>query len=135
MRAGAESDYPAIARIQQLCPEAAQWPGADYAGCQLLLALIESAPAGFCAWRQSSPREAELLNLAVDPEWRRRGVASALLAALSQAASGDIFLEVAESNRAAIALYRSHGWEQAGVRPGYYIHGSINALVMKKRSW
>jgi ribosomal-protein-alanine N-acetyltransferase len=135
VRAATEPDYPAIARIQRLCPEAAQWPVGDYSGYQVLLALVESAPAGFCAWRQTTPQEAELLNLAVDPQWRRKGVASALLGALAQAAAGDIFLEVAEPNRAAIELYLRHGWEQTGVRRGYYIHRAINALVMKKRSW
>jgi ribosomal protein S18 acetylase RimI-like enzyme len=39
-----------------------------------------------------------------------------------------------EGNMSAIALYRRHGWEQTGVRRGYYFQGSINALVMKKRS-
>jgi len=135
VRAGTERDYPAIARIQQLCPEAAQWPVGDYSGYQMLLALFDSLPAGFCAWRQTSPREAELLNLAVDPAWRRRGVASALLTALEKAAAGDIFLEVAEPNGPAVALYTRLGWEQTGVRRGYYCRGTINAVVMKKRSW
>lgn len=130
-----ERDYPAMARIQQLCPEAAQWPVGDYSGYQTLLALADSVPAGFCAWRQAAPEEAELLNLAVDPQWRRRGVASALLAALTKAATGDIFLEVAEPNTPAIALYTRQGWERTGVRRGYYHHGTINAVVMKKRSW
>jgi [ribosomal protein S18]-alanine N-acetyltransferase len=101
----------------------------------MLLALVESSPVGFCAWRQTSPLEAELLNLAVDPEWRRKGVASAILDALGKAAAGDIFLEVAEPNAAAVALYLNHGWEQTGMRRGYYNQGRINALVMKKRSW
>jgi [ribosomal protein S18]-alanine N-acetyltransferase len=134
VRPATESDYPAIARMQQLCPEAAQWPTGDYSGCQMLLALVESAPAGFCAWRQTLPQEAELLNLGVDPAWRRKGVASALLGALAGSATGEIFLEVMEGNMSAIALYRRHGWEQTGVRRGYYFQGSINALVMKKRS-
>ena len=78
----------------------------------MLLALAGSVPAGFCAWRRTAPEEAELLNLAVDPDWRRRGVAAALLNALIGVASGDIFLEVAEPNAAAIALYTSSGWER-----------------------
>ena len=135
VRTTTERDYPAMARIQQLCPEAAQWPVGDYSGYQTLLALADSVPAGFCAWRQTSPHEAELLNLAVDPGWRRRGVASALLAALAKAATGDIFLEVAEPNGPAIALYTRLGWQRTGVRRGYYHHGTINAVVMKKRSW
>ena len=130
-----ERDYPAIARIQQSCPEAAQWPVGDYSGYRMLLALVDSLPAGFCAWRQTSPDEAELLNLAVDPAMRRRGVASALLATLEKNATGEIFLEVAEPNLSAVALYTRLGWQQTGTRRGYYCHGTINAVVMKKRSW
>jgi ribosomal-protein-alanine N-acetyltransferase len=73
------------------------------------------------------------LNLAVDPAYRRLGVASALLAALERSAQGELFLEVAEPNRPAIALYEHHGWVRNGVRKGYYQQGNINAIVMQKR--
>lgn len=135
IRPALERDYPAINRIQCRCPETAQWPLGDYSGFPLLIALIENVPAGFCSWRQSAEDEAEILNLAVDPGFRRRGVASALLSAVSSRARGTIFLEVAEPNAPAIALYRKLGWEQAGLRAGYYNHGVVNAVVMKKCSW
>jgi ribosomal-protein-alanine N-acetyltransferase len=124
-----------MARIQQRCPEAAQWPVGDYSNFETLIAFAGGTAAGFCAWRQSAPDEAELLNLAVDPDWRRRGVAKSLLAALEARAHGEIFLEVAEPNVAAIALYAAAGWEPIGIRKGYYQVGRINAVVMKKRSW
>ena len=104
----------------------------DYSGFNVLLARFDSVPAGFCAWRQVSQGEAELLNLGVDPEFRRKGVASELLNALNEAARGEIFLEVAEPNVAAIALYQHHGWVAVGIRRGYYDRGKINAVVMKK---
>ena len=135
VRKGSERDYPAIARIQQTCLEAAQWPVGDYAAFETLIALAEGQPAGFCAWRQTAPDEAELLNLGVDPAARRRGVASALLDALCTHARGDIFLEVAEPNGPAIGLYTRQGWLPVAVRRGYYAGGKINAVVMKKRSW
>jgi ribosomal-protein-alanine N-acetyltransferase len=135
VRPALEGDYPAITRIQYHCPETAQWPLGDYSGYPLLLAAIGGEPAGFCSWRQSASDEAEILNIAVDPPWRRRGVASALLTAVCQQAQGAIFLEVAEPNIPAIALYRKHGWEEVGLRAGYYDHGIVNAVVMKKRSW
>lgn len=134
VRVAGEADYPAIARLQQQCPEAAQWPLGDYSGCGMLLALLEKTPAGFCAWRQTAPDEAELLNLGVAPDFRRRGVAKALLDTLSRAATGAIFLEVAETNRAALSLYAALGWVRTGVRPGYYNQGTLNAVVMKKGS-
>ena len=137
VRPVAERDYPAIARIQQASPEAAQWPLGDYSNFQVLLAFHTTGstpiPAGFCAWRQSSPDEAELLNLAVDPTHRRTGIASALLEELRRQANGSIFLEVAEPNIAAIALYEHHGWVHVGVRKGYYRQGSVNAIVMERR--
>jgi ribosomal-protein-alanine N-acetyltransferase len=137
VRPAAELDFPAIARIQQTSPEAAQWPVGDYSGFEVLLALLHEgrtpAPAGFCAWRQTSPGEAELLNLAVAPEFRRRGVASALLRTLRGEAKGTIFLEVAEPNSAAISLYEHHGWVSTGLRKGYYQNGMINAVVMENR--
>jgi ribosomal-protein-alanine N-acetyltransferase len=129
-----ERDYPAIARLQATSPEAAQWPVGDYSAFSLLLASIDGAAVGFCTWRQTVDDEAELLNLAVDPDFRRRGVGIALLAALEKAARGTIFLEVAETNAGAIALYRNAGWEEIAIRKGYYKNGNINAVVMKKRS-
>ena len=135
IRPATERDFPEIARIQVSCPEAAQWPVGDYSDFSVLLALTEMAPSGFCAWRQVAPDEAELLNLAVVPSARRQGVASALLNALRQTAAGDIFLEVAQPNAPAIALYGSLGWETVSVRKGYYEHGRIDAVVMRKRSW
>jgi ribosomal-protein-alanine N-acetyltransferase len=134
VRPARENDYPAVARIQCRCPETAQWPLGDYSGFPLLIAILEKTPAGFCSWRQTAPDEAEILNLAVDPVFRRRGIASALLCAVSAQAQGTIYLEVAEPNISAIALYKKHGWEHAGIRAGYYNHGLVNAVVMKKCS-
>ncbi|MDP9170980.1 MAG: GNAT family N-acetyltransferase [Acidobacteriota bacterium] len=135
VRTASERDYPAIARIQQACPEAAQWPVGDYSNFNVLLALGDGVPAGFCAWRTAAPGESELLNLGVEPAWRRRGVASALMNHLQAQIDGELFLEVAENNEAAIALYRRHGWDQVGTRPGYYAQGAVSAIVMKKCSW
>jgi len=138
VRPATERDFPAIARIQQTSPEAAQWPVGDYSGFEVLLALLHEGrtpvPAGFCAWRQISADESELLNLAVVPEFRRRGAASALLRTLLTLAKGTIFLEVAEPNLAAISLYEHHGWVRTGVRKGYYKNGAVNAIVMEKRT-
>lgn len=135
VRRATQSDSAAISRIQLACPEAAQWPVGDYSNFSVLLASTSDGPAGFCAWRQLGPDEAELLNLAVEPSARRQGVAGALLQHLCQAATGDIFLEVAATNAPAIGLYSRFGWIPVSVRKGYYNNGRINAVVMKKRSW
>lgn len=135
VRPGGERDYQSIARIQQACPEAAQWPVGDYSNFLLLIAASGAGIGGFCAWRQTSPGEAELLNLGIDPSCRRKGFASALLKALARTATGEVYLEVAEDNTAALALYRKLGWEQIAIRRGYYHNGQTNAVVMKKGSW
>jgi ribosomal protein S18 acetylase RimI-like enzyme len=135
VRPASEADFPAVARIQQRCPETAQWPLGDYSGFPLLVALLDNSVAGFCSWRQSAPDEAEVLNIGVGPDFRRRGVASALLNKVAELAHGTIFLEVAQSNSPAIALYRKQGWTDIAVRAGYYNQGTIDAVVMKKSSW
>jgi ribosomal-protein-alanine N-acetyltransferase len=80
--------------------------------------------------------EAEILNTAVDPAHRRKGMASALLAAATSAAREqmikNIYLEVRESNREAIAFYAKHGFAKTGQRRGYYNRPTENAVLMKK---
>ena len=134
VRPAAPGDWPSVARIQTNSKEAAQWPVGDYHGQSVLLALLDGAPAGFCAFRQTAPDEAELLNLAVDPALRRKGVALALLHELARQTQGDMFLEVAEDNLPARRLYLKHGFIEAGVRRGYYQNGLVNGIVMKKPS-
>src|SRR5947209_197660 len=78
--------------------------------------------------------EAEILTLAVLPDRRRRGLARALLERTMQAAArrgaGAMFLEVAEANRAARALYEGAGFVEVGRRRGYY-RGGGDALVLR----
>jgi len=82
--------------------------------------------------------EAELLSLGVVPAARRRGVGSDLLVeALRQARERGatvMYLEVAETNSSAIALYKGHHFAHVGCRKGYYIApgaAAVNALVLK----
>jgi len=75
-----------------------------------------------------------VMNLAVDSDWRRRGVASALLERLLADTAGDTdrgyTLEVRVSNHGAIALYERFGFRSRGVRRGYYTDNREDALVM-----
>lgn len=124
VRPGTPSDAPAVARIQAASPQAAQW---DISGYPLLVAEHDDCTAGFLIWCETGPGEVEILNLAVDPAFRRRGAASALVAAVP---SATIFLEVRESNQAAQALYRKAGFTKTGVRTAYYHHPTESAIVM-----
>ena len=79
---------------------------------------------------------ADMMNIAVDPDYRRQGVAEALVAALEKALKekGVIFLmlEVRESNLPAVSLYEKLGFFIVGKRPGYYRHPKEDALIMRK---
>jgi len=78
--------------------------------------------------------EAELLTLAVAPEAQRAGLGTALLAEFETAATvrgaRHAFLEVAEDNTAARALYDACGWRPTGRRPGYY--RGTDALILTR---
>ena len=72
------------------------------------------------------------MNVAVDPELRRRGIATALLERLLERVAPDaqLTLEVRRSNDGAIALYERFGFRSAGVRRRYYQDNGEDALVM-----
>ena len=80
--------------------------------------------------------EVHVLNVATDPDFRRRGVGALLLVAAERtgASRGALVstLEVRRSNEAAIGLYRKLGYRQVGVRPRYYRENDEDALVMVK---
>jgi [ribosomal protein S18]-alanine N-acetyltransferase len=77
-----------------------------------------------------------VMNIAVDLEARRSGVASRLLEALFELTAGDTrrgyTLEVRVSNRPAIALYERFGFTTSGVRRGYYTDNREDARIMWK---
>jgi ribosomal-protein-alanine N-acetyltransferase len=84
-------------------------------------------PAGFLIARKAAD-EAELLTLAVAPQWRQAGLGRALLksamAMLGESGAKQLFLEVEDSNEAALGLYRSFGATAVGRRVRYYEHGA-----------
>ena len=94
-------------------------------------------PIGLLMARQTGD-QAEILTLATRPDRRRCGVAARLLetatAALSAAGAARLFLEVADDNRAARALYDARGFVPVGRRKAYYRRGnrSVDALVMAR---
>ena len=73
-----------------------------------------------------------LMNVAVAPDRRRRGVASRLISRLLAEGGGALpfTLEVRVSNREAIAMYARLGFRSAGVRPRYYQDNGEDALIM-----
>jgi [ribosomal protein S18]-alanine N-acetyltransferase len=75
-----------------------------------------------------------VMNVAVDPDRQRRGIASALIERLFELTQGDqrrgYTLEVRVSNEGAIRLYRALGFEPRGIRRGYYTDNREDALIM-----
>jgi ribosomal-protein-alanine N-acetyltransferase len=77
-----------------------------------------------------------VMNVAVAPDYRGRGIATRLLERLFELTAGDgrrgYTLEVRVSNRSAIRLYEKHGFNARGVRRGYYTDNREDALIMWK---
>ena len=133
-------DSEALASICRQSPEASQWSKetydqAHFSGQLVLVAELNNQICGFVV-AQIVAEEAEILNTAVATAHRRNGIGTALLsAAISSAQSRHartIYLEVRESNSAAISFYRQHGFEKTTERRGYYSSPTENAVVMKK---
>lgn len=80
--------------------------------------------------------ETDMMNIAVHPEYRRRGIAEALIDALVNAlrekGSRALSLEVRASNDPAIALYEKLGFTQVGLRKNYYRNPKEDALILRK---
>ena len=134
LRGGCEGDLAAVARIQAASPEAAQWEVRDYLAYDFVVAVSGDRIAGFAVARPLTEGEGELLNLAVDPAFRRRGIGQRLVAELTSSYTGTLWLEVRESNEAARKLYRTLGFCDAGRRPEYYRDWGESAIVMKFHS-
>jgi len=101
---------------------------------RLMVAELDGTISGYlCAWEVAG--ELEIQNVVTDPQFRRRGVAAALLEELLDYALGQalqrLLLEVRRHNHAAIALYRRYGFSDCGVRHGYYSNGE-DALLMER---
>jgi ribosomal-protein-alanine N-acetyltransferase len=75
-----------------------------------------------------------VMNVAVDPDYQRRGIATRLLERLFELTADDerrgYTLEVRVSNLEAIALYEKLGFERRGLRRGYYTDNREDALIM-----
>ena len=133
------SDVSALAAIERRCfsdPWSAQGieETIQYETTIALIAEAGNRVAGYLMARVSG-EEGEILNLAVVPEHRRKGIARGLLehgiAALGAAGVREAYLEVRESNEAALALYGGKGFKPVAVRPHYYRSPPEDALVLR----
>ncbi|MGY3438208.1 MULTISPECIES: ribosomal protein S18-alanine N-acetyltransferase [unclassified Marinovum] len=131
----------ALAALHARCFPARPWSATEFQDLMQARGMIWRVSPnqdGF-VFAQTVPPEAEILTIAVAPEARRTGVARALmadlLAALPTAKVSNLFLEVADDNAAARALYHAIGFETAGRRRGYYPRvdaPAADALILRK---
>ncbi|MEO8909088.1 MAG: ribosomal protein S18-alanine N-acetyltransferase [Gemmatimonadaceae bacterium] len=142
LRPALEADVGDVAEVERSC-FADPWSEESFSR------LIDSAPAIFLiALFPPDPaivgyiiafsvgEDAEVLNVAVDPRNRGKGLAGQMLdAVLIQLGTRGVrtaFLEVRESNDAALSLYRSRGFSEIGRRSKYYRRPAEDALVLRK---
>lgn len=100
-----------------------------------LVAVSDGTLVGYIG-SQSAAGESDMMNVAVSPDYRNHGVATALIDALigelKKRDMDALTLEVRESNTSAINLYEKLGFTTVGVRPNYYFHPREHALIMRK---
>lgn len=104
----------------------------------LSLWLIAEEDGSVCGYvgSQTVLDETDMMNIAVHPDCRRKGIAAALItelvSRLKARGSRVLRLEVRESNFSAIALYEALGFTQLGLRKNYYRNPKENALILGK---
>ena len=135
-----ESHVAAIAELEKLCfsdPWSEKSIATELTGkfsCWLV-AMEGETLVGYVG-SQSVLGESDMMNIAVHPEHRRKGVAEALVttlvAELSARGNHCLSLEVRVSNAPAIALYEKLGFCQVGRRPNYYRNPKEDALILRK---
>src|SRR5579883_2046132 len=122
-------DLPAVAAIQQASPQAAQWNPEEYLEYDSVVAICNGTITGFLVTRTVAPGEHEILNIAVAPEWRRKGVARHLISEKNVLLGGTVYLEVRASNEVALSAYKCLGFQEVARRHGYYLDPPETAVV------
>jgi ribosomal-protein-alanine N-acetyltransferase len=141
------ADLERVLEIAGSLRQAPQWPVSGYVAavdCEnspRRIALVAAQPesgalTGFLVARVLAP-EAELETIAVAAEGQRLGIGGRLLRALVEELRtepvSELILEVRDSNGAALAFYRAHGFEEIGRRLRYYADPEEDAILMRLR--
>ena len=140
-RAATQADVPAIVEIER-SSFSDPWSEETFRDLlrlrqAIFLVVSEGLPESICGYVIAAviTDEAEVLNLAVAGQSRRRGIGGGLLDAglgiIRERGAREVFLEVRESNAAAIALYTSRGFAALSRRARYYRNPVEDALVLR----
>jgi len=133
-------DVPAIAELEKLCfsdpwSENSIASELDNRLSYWLVAEVDGKIAGYVG-SQSVLDAADMMNLAVSPDYRQQGIGQALVNALVHHLQANhmiaLLLEVRVSNAPAIRLYEKLGFVQIGRRPKYYHNPREDALILRK---
>ena len=131
---------PQVAELERICfadpwSEKSVASELDNKWALWFVALEEDKVAGYIG-SQTSIDETDVMNVAVHPDFRRRGIAetlvNALVTELKNRGSHALMLEVRASNAPAIALYEKLGFVQVGCRKNYYRNPKEDALILRK---
>jgi len=143
IRPATAADLDAVVELEQTCLGADAWSrglveqgiAAALPTVSYLVADVDGVVVGH-AVASAAGDDAELQRIAVDPAYRRRGLAGELLAAVEQRAAADgatrLLLEVREDNTTAAAFYESRGFVEVGRRRGYYRDGAAAVVLGKE---
>jgi ribosomal-protein-alanine N-acetyltransferase len=134
IRSGRTGDLSRVLEIQAQSPQAAHWDPIHYLDHHFRVAEVEDRVVAFLVARAVYPGEWEILNLATDPPYRRKGFARCLVLDLLSSGAEAVFLEVRESNYVAKELYKSLKFIEVNVRKGYYRDPPESAIVLKFHS-
>ena len=131
---------PQVAELEKLC-FADPWSEKSIASelgniwALWIVAMEDDRVVGYIG-SQSCGDETDVMNVAVHPDYRRRGIAESLIGILmtelKNRGSRALMLEVRVSNEAAIALYEKLGFYQVGCRKNYYRNPKEDALILRK---
>ena len=134
------SHIPQIAELETLC-FSDPWSEASIASelsnpLSCWLVAVEGEKLAGYIGSQTVMGETDMMNVAVDPDFRRQGVAQTLILALVEAlkvrGSHWLMLEVRDSNVPARALYEKLGFAEVGRRKNYYRNPKEDALILRK---
>ena len=136
-----ESHVAAVAELEKLCFGTAAWSEKSIASeltneLSLWLVAVEDGRLAGYVGSQTVIDETDMMNVAVHPDFRRRGIGEMmileLVEALKEKESRCLTLEVRASNEPAIGLYEKLGFQQAGRRKNYYRNPREDALILRK---